>query len=367
MEMGSYLAVIKVVGVGGGGTNAVNRMVDAGLKGVEFIAANTDAQALQMCDSDIKLQMGAQLTKGLGAGANPDVGHAAANESRDEIKEALKGADMVFVTAGEGGGTGTGAAPVIAEVAKGEVGALTVGVVTRPFGFEGAQRERQAEEGVDRLREQVDTLIVIPNERLLAIVERRTSILDAFRKADDVLRQGVQGITDLITIPGLINLDFADVRTIMRDAGSALMGIGAASGESRAAEAAKNAISSPLLEQSVEGATGILLNITGGSDLGLFEVNEAAEIIQSAADQNSNIIFGAVIDEALADEVRVTVIATGFDRGIGPPAVPSFTREPRPERRPVDTQRRPPVMDESQRSSLEISEDEIDIPSFLKE
>src|SRR5215211_1258511 len=264
MESGSYLAVIKVVGVGGGGTNAVNRMVDAGLRGVEFIAANTDHQALQMCDADVKLNIGHELTKGLGAGADPHIGQGAAAESRDEIKEALKGADMVFVTAGEGGGTGTGAAPVIAEIAKHEIGALTVGVVTRPFTFEGAQRGRQAAEGIDRLREQVDTLIVIPNEKLLTIVERRTSILDAFRLADDVLRQGVQGITDLITIPGLINLDFADVRTIMHDAGSALMGIGAAAGENRAAEAAKAAISSPLLEESVEGATGILLNITGG-------------------------------------------------------------------------------------------------------
>src|SRR6186713_915724 len=311
---GSYLAVIKVVGVGGGGTNAVNRMVDAGLRGVEFIAANTDAQALQMCDADIKLNIGHEVTKGLGAGANPDVGFASAAESRDDIKEALKGADMVFVTAGEGGGTGTGAAPVIAEIAKNEIGALTVGVVTRPFGFEGQQRARQAQEGIDRLREMVDTLIVIPNERLLSIVERRTSILDAFREADNVLRQGVQGITDLITIPGLINLDFADVRTIMQDAGSALMGIGSAAGENRAAEAAKAAISSPLLEESVEGATGILLNITGPPDLGLFEVNEAAEIIHSAADANANIIFGAVIDEAMGDEIRVTLIATGFDK-----------------------------------------------------
>src|SRR4028118_2429231 len=260
---GSYLAVIKVVGVGGGGTNAVNRMVDAGLRGVEFIAANTDAQALAMCDADIKLNIGHELTKGLGAGASPEIGTGAAHESRDDIKEALKGADMVFVTAGEGGGTGTGAAPVIAEIAKEEIGALTVGVVTKPFGFEGTQRTRQAEEGIARLREVVDTLIVIPNEKLLAIVERRTSILDAFRLADDVLRQGVQGITDLITIPGLINLDFADVRTIMTDAGTALMGIGQASGESRAIEAAKHAISSPLLEESVEGATGILLNLTG--------------------------------------------------------------------------------------------------------
>src|SRR5919107_5941309 len=260
---GSYLAVIKGVGVGG--TNAVNRMVDAGLRGVEFIAANTDAQALQMCDADIKLNIGHEVTKGLGAGANPDVGFASAAESRDDIKEALKGADMVFVTAGEGGGTGTGAAPVIAEIAKTEIGALTVGVVTRPFSFEGGQRAKQAQEGIDRLRDVVDTLIVIPNDRLLSIVEKRTSIIDAFRIADDVLRQGVQGITDLITIPGLINLDFADVRTIMRDAGSALMGIGVAGGENRAAEAAKAAISSPLLEASVEGATGNLLNITGGS------------------------------------------------------------------------------------------------------
>ena len=317
MESGSYLAVIKVVGVGGGGTNAVNRMVDAGLRGVEFIAANTDAQALQMCDADIKLNIGTELTKGLGAGANPEIGQGAAAESRDDIKEALKGADMVFVTAGEGGGTGTGAAPVIADIAKNEIGALTVGVVTRPFGFEGTQRARQAQDGIDKLREFVDTLIVIPNEKLLSVVERRASLTDALREADNVLRQGVQGITDLITIPGLINLDFADVRTIMHDAGSALMGIGSSSGENRAGEAAKEAISSPLLEESVEGANGILLNITGGADLGLFEVNEAAEIVQGAADANANIIFGAVIDDSMADEVRVTVIATGFDHGRG--------------------------------------------------
>jgi cell division protein FtsZ len=354
-ESGGYLAVIKVVGVGGGGTNAVNRMVDAGLKGVEFIAVNTDAQALQMTDADVKLQIGSELTRGLGAGANPEVGYAAANESRDDLKEALKGADMVFVTAGEGGGTGTGAAPVIAEIAKHEVNALTVGVVTRPFTFEGANRQRQADEGIRRLGEMVDTLIVIPNERLLSIVERRTTILEAFRAADDVLRQGVQGITDLITIPGLINLDFADVRTIMHDAGSALMGVGSASGENRAAEAAKTAISSPLLETSVEGATGVLLNITGGSDLGLFEVNEAAEIVQSASAGDSNIIFGAVVDDSLGDEVRVTVIATGFDRRGGPRL---FDRETRP--------RRDVVMDDRQRSSLEIPDDEIDIPEFLK-
>ncbi len=377
MDTGSYLAVIKVVGVGGGGTNAVNRMVDAGLKGVEFISVNTDAQALQMTDADVKLQLGGQLTRGLGAGASPEIGQGAASESRDEIKEALKGADMVFITAGEGGGTGTGAAPVIAEVAKNEIGALTVGVVTRPFGFEGGRRTRQAAEGIDRLREQVDTLIVIPNEKLLAMVERRTSILDAFREADNVLRQGVQGITDLITTPGLINLDFADVRTIMRDAGSALMGIGTAAGENRASEAASNAISSPLLEQSVEGATGILLNITGGNDLGLFEVNEAAEIIQSAADRNSNLLFGAVINEDLDDEVRVTVIATGFDGGgPPPPPVPRFDVEQprdrdrsqsRSPRREEPSRGRGPIFDQSESSSLEIGDEDIDVPPFLKD
>jgi cell division protein FtsZ len=358
---GSYLAVIKVVGVGGGGTNAVSRMVDAGLHGVEFIAANTDAQALAMCDADIKLNIGHESTKGLGAGANPDVGLAAASESRDDIKEALKGADMVFVTAGEGGGTGTGAAPVIAEIAKNEIGALTVGVVTRPFDFEGSQRGRQAIEGIERLREVVDTLIVIPNEKLLAVVERRTSMLDAFREADNVLRQGVQGITDLITIPGLINLDFADVRTIMQDAGSALMGIGTASGESRCADAAKAAISSPLLEESVDGATGILLNITGGRDLGLFEVNDAAEIIQNEADSNANIIFGAVIDESMSDEVRVTVIGTGFDHRTGGLRT-STRRDSRAGARPD----RGPRISDRQRSNLEISDEDIDVPPFLR-
>src|SRR5829696_10067625 len=370
MDTGSYLAVIKVVGVGGGGTNAVNRMVDAGLKGVEFIAVNTDAQALQMTDADIKLQIGAQLTRGVGAGASPETGQGAASESRDELKEALKGADMVFITAGEGGGTGTGGAPVLAEVAKNEIGALTVGVITRPFAFEGGRRTRQAAEGIDRLGEQVDTLIVIPNEKLLSIVERRTSILDAFREADNVLRQGVQGITDLITIPGLINLDFADVRTIMRDAGSALMGIGTSAGENRASEAARGAISSPLLEQSVDGATGILLNITGGNDLGLFEVNEAAEIIQAASDRNSNIIFGAVIDEDLEDEVRVTVIATGFEGGGPQPAVPRFEpaeRERERSTRREEPRRSPPLFDQGSRSSLEIDEEEIDVPPFLRD
>src|SRR5581483_6375066 len=296
-QAGNYLAVIKVIGVGGGGTNAVNRMVDAGLSGVEFIAVNTDAQALLMSDADVKIHIGAQATRGLGAGANPEVGQAAAMESRDELKDSLKGADMIFVTAGEGGGTGTGAAPIVAEIGR-ELDVLTVGVVTRPFAFEGRRRAEVAENGIDALRDRVDTLIVIENDRLLQVVERQTSVMDAFRLADDVLRQGVQGITDLITIPGLVNLDFADVRTIMRDAGSALMGLGTAFGENRAAEAARTAVSSPLLESSIEGATGILLNVTGSSDLGLFEVNEAAEVVTSAADANANIIFGAVIDDA---------------------------------------------------------------------
>src|SRR6059036_2955861 len=291
-QAGNYLALIKVVGVGGGGSNAVNRMVDAGLSGCEFIAINTDAQALLMVDADVKMPIGSDVTRGLGAGADPAVGQAAATESRDELKEALKGADMVFVTAGEGGGTGTGAAPIVAELSR-ELGALTIGVVTKPFAFEGRRRSQQAELGIDNLRDRVDTLIVIENDRLLQVVEKQTSVVDAFRMADDILRQGVQGITDLITVPGLVNLDFADVRTIMREAGSALMGIGMASGENRAAEAARAAISSPLLELSVEGATGILLNITGGADLGLFEVNEAAEIIGSASDSDANIIFGA--------------------------------------------------------------------------
>jgi cell division protein FtsZ len=358
----SYLAVIKVVGVGGGGTNAVSRMIDAGLRGVEFVAANTDNQALGMVDADIKLNIGHEATKGLGAGANPDVGFSAAAESRDDIKEALKGADMVFVTAGEGGGTGTGAAPVIAEIAKNEIGALTVGVVTKPFTFEGSKRMQQADEGIARLREVVDTLIVIPNERLLGMVERRTSIMDAFKEADNVLRQGVQGITDLITIPGLINLDFADVRTIMEDAGSALMGIGTSNGESRAAEAARNAISSPLLEESVDGAQGIIFNITGGRDLGLFEVNEAAEVIHDAADPNANIIFGAVIDEQGGnDEVRVTVIATGFDHGRARP------RTAREDTRARATERdRSPRIGDRERSSLSISDDDLDIPPFLR-
>ncbi len=331
-QTGNYLAVIKVVGVGGGGSNAVSRMVDAGLSGVDFIAANTDAQALLVVDADMKVHIGAESTRGLGAGANPEVGKAAATESRDELKDALKGSDMVFVTAGEGGGTGTGGAPIVAEIAR-ELGALTVGVVTRPFGFEGRKRADQAMMGIEELRDNVDTLIVIENDRLLQVVEKRTSIIDAFRLADDILRQGVQGITDLITVPGIVNLDFADVRAIMSDAGSALMGIGTASGENRAAEAAHTAVSSPLLESSIEGATGILLNISGPPDMGLFEVNEAAEVVTSAADQNANVIFGAVIDDALKDEVRVTVIATGF----GPQAHRRRRRTTVPEEEPTPT------------------------------
>jgi cell division protein FtsZ len=305
-------ANIKVIGVGGGGNNAVNRMIAAGLKGVEFIAVNTDAQALFLSQASQKIQIGAKLTKGLGAGANPEVGEKAAEETRDELVQALRGADMVFVTAGMGGGTGTGAAPIVAEVAK-EIGALTVGVVTKPFTFEGKRRHSQADKGIENLKARVDTLITIPNDRLLQVIDKNTSIVDAFRIADDVLRQGVQGISDLIAVPGLINLDFADVKTIMFETGSALMGIGTAGGANRATEAARLAISSPLLETSIEGAKGVLLNITGGANLGLFEVNEAAEIISQAADPEANIIFGAVIDEKLGDEVRVTVIATGFD------------------------------------------------------
>jgi cell division protein FtsZ len=308
----NYLAVIKVVGIGGGGVNAVNRMIEEGLKGVEFIAINTDAQALLMSDADVKLDVGRELTRGLGAGANPDVGARAAEDHREEIEEVLKGADMVFVTAGEGGGTGTGGAPVVAKVAR-ELGALTIGVVTRPFGFEGKRRAVQAETGIERLRAEVDTLIVIPNDRLLSISDRHVSVLDAFKAADQVLLSGVQGITDLITTPGLINLDFADVKSVMSGAGSALMGIGSSRGDDRAVAAAEMAISSPLLEASIDGAHGVLLSIQGGSDLGLFEINEAAQLVANSAAVDANIIFGAVIDDALGDEVRVTVIAAGFD------------------------------------------------------
>ena len=308
----NYLAVIKVVGIGGGGVNAVNRMIEEGLKGVEFIAINTDAQALLMSDADVKLDVGRELTRGLGAGANPDVGAQAAMDHREEIEEVLKGADMVFVTAGEGGGTGTGGAPVVANVAR-SLGALTIGVVTRPFGFEGKRRAVQAETGIERLRAEVDTLIVIPNDRLLSISDRSVSVLDAFKAADQVLLSGVQGITDLITTPGLINLDFADVKSVMSGAGSALMGIGSSRGDDRAVAAAEMAISSPLLEASIDGAHGVLLSIQGGSDLGLFEINEAAQLVANSAAVDANIIFGAVIDDALGDEVRVTVIAAGFD------------------------------------------------------
>jgi len=338
----NQFATIKVIGVGGGGNNAVNRMISAGLQGVEFVAVNTDAQALKYSQAMVKMQIGAKLTKGLGAGANPEIGKKAAEESQDEIRKSLEGADMVFVTAGMGGGTGTGAAPIVAEIAK-ELGALTVGVVTRPFTFEGRKRADQAEKGIAELRSKVDTLIVIPNDRLLQVADKQTSITDAFRIADDVLRQGVQGISDLIAVPGLINLDFADVKTIMRETGSALMGIGRATGEKRAAEAAKMAISSPLLETSIEGAKGVLLNITGGSNLGLFEVNEAAEIISAAADPEANIIFGAVIDESLQDEVRVTVIATGFDQ--------KKTAKPKIEKE-LDLK--------------SFSTDDLDIPAFLR-
>ena len=307
----NYLAVIKVVGIGGGGVNAVNRMIEEGLKGVEFIAINTDAQALLMSDADVKLDVGRELTRGLGAGANPEVGNRAAEDHREEIEEVLKGADMVFVTAGEGGGTGTGGAPVVADVAR-SLGALTIGVVTRPFGFEGKRRASQAELGIERLRGEVDTLIVIPNDRLLSISDRHVSVLDAFKAADQVLLSGVQGITDLITTPGLINLDFADVKSVMSGAGSALMGIGSARGDDRSVAAAEMAISSPLLEASIDGAHGVLLSIQGGSDLGLFEINEAAQLVSNSAAPEANIIFGAVIDDALGDEVRVTVIAAGF-------------------------------------------------------
>ncbi|MGI9020005.1 MAG: cell division protein FtsZ [Solirubrobacterales bacterium] len=360
MVESSYLAVIKVVGAGGGGTNAVSRMVDAGLKGVEFIAVNTDVQALQACEADIKLSIGHQLTHGLGAGADPDVGAGAAAESRDNIKEALKGADMVFVTAGEGGGTGTGSAPVIAEIAKDEIGALTVGVVTKPFEFEGSRRMQQALEGIDKLRAKVDTLIIVPNQKLLQVVERQTSVQEAFRIADDILRQGVQGITDLITTPGQINLDFADVRTVMSNAGSAMMGIGAASGESRAVEAAKMAVSSPLMEESIDGATGMLLNVTGSEDLNLFEVDEAAELVVTSADKNANIIFGTVIDTTMGDEVRVTVIATGFEGFETLARTPIRTRE-RSRKRSVSP------LGDSERRDLRVSDDDIDVPSFLRD
>jgi cell division protein FtsZ len=321
----NYLAIIKVVGVGGGGVNAVNRMIEAGLRGVEFIAVNTDAQALLMSDADVKLDIGRDLTRGLGAGADPDKGRQAAEDHAQDIEDALKGADMVFVTAGEGGGTGTGGAPVVARIAR-ALGALTIGVVTRPFSFEGKRRAMQAEQGIVNLREEVDTLIVIPNDKLLQMIDHQIAILDAFKQADQVLMQGVSGITDLITTPGLINLDFADVKAVMSNAGSALMGIGSARGEDRARAAAETAVSSPLLEASIEGAHGVLLSIAGGSDLGLFEVSSAANLIQGAAHEDANIIFGTVIDDALGDEVRVTVIAAGFEGGQPPRRQPGISR-----------------------------------------
>ncbi|MGM0817782.1 MAG: cell division protein FtsZ [Actinomycetota bacterium] len=383
----NYLAVIKVVGIGGGGVNAVNRMIDAGLKGVEFVAVNTDAQALLMSDADVKLDVGRELTRGLGAGSDPDVGQKAAEEHRDEIEEVLKGADMVFVTAGEGGGTGTGGAPVIAEVSKG-LGALTIGVVTRPFSFEGRRRSVQAEKGIEDLRDAVDTLIVIPNDRLLEIADADTSMLAAFRLADDILLHGVAGITDLITTPGLINTDFADVSAIMRDAGSALMGIGRARGENRALEAARMAVSSPLLEASIDGARGVLLTISGGSDLGLYEVNESAEVIAQAADPDANIIFGTVIDDALGDEVKITVIAAGFDVSLSSSAPAAEPAQQQPQSQPsplagygLDDDEdddlfgggeEPAAQERGPRPPLLLDDDDdddddLDIPSFLKQ
>jgi cell division protein FtsZ len=361
----NYLAVIKVVGIGGGGVNAVNRMIEVGLKGVEFVAVNTDAQALLMSDADVKLDIGRDLTRGLGAGADPVIGRQAAEEHRDEIEEVLKGSDMVFITAGKGGGTGTGGAPIIAEVAK-SVGALTIGVVTRPFSFEGRQRAVKAEGGIAELKEKVDTLIVIPNDRLLDVGDATTSVLEAFRMADEVLLQGVQGITDLITTPGLINLDFADVKAIMTDAGSSLMGIGQARGENRAEEAARAAISSPLLEASIDGARGVLLNIAGGSDLGLFEVNEAANIISKAAHADANIIFGAVVDDTLGDEVRVTVIAAGFDRWGQREAEQLVKPEEEIFSIPAVGEGEPALVGEGESERLVFEDDELDIPSFLR-
>jgi cell division protein FtsZ len=380
----NYLAVIKVVGIGGGGVNAVNRMIEVGLKGVEFIAINTDAQALLMSDADVKLDVGRELTRGLGAGAAPEVGRQAAEDHRDEIEEVLKGADMVFVTAGEGGGTGTGGAPVVAAVAR-ALGALTIGVVTRPFSFEGRRRAGQAEEGIEALRAEVDTLIVIPNDRLLSISDKQVSVMDAFKSADQVLLSGVQGITDLITTPGLINLDFADVKSVMSGAGSALMGIGSARGEDRSVVAAEMAISSPLLEASMDGAHGVLISISGGSDLGLFEINEAAQLVADAAHPDANIIFGAVIDDALGDEVRVTVIGAGFDGGAPatkryeprrqvaapePEPVRERAYEPEPaavraEPRYAPTAPAPVAQPERPRRTV-VFEDDLDVPDFLK-
>ena len=367
--LNNYLAVIKVVGVGGGGTNAVNRMIEEGIRGVEFVAVNTDAQALAISDADIKVHIGTDITKGLGAGANPEVGKEAAEDSRDEIKAALAGADMVFITAGEGGGTGTGAAPVVADIAKNDVGALTVGVVTKPFSFEGRRRYGSAADGIKTLSENVDTLIVIPNDRLLDLSEKKTTMLEAFRMADDVLCQGTQGITDLITVPGLINLDFADVCTIMKGAGSAMMGIGIAAGDNRAADAATEAISSRLLESSIEGATRVLLSIAGNKDLGIQEINEAADRVAKNVDPDANIIFGTVVDESLGDQVRVTVIATGFNDSNVQQQLPTLnTQSPSRPSRPVQPQPTRPVTAQPQpaRTNNSSNEKEFDIPDFLK-
>ena len=355
----NYLAVIKVVGIGGGGVNAVNRMIEVGLKGVEFIAINTDAQALLMSDADVKLDIGREVTRGLGAGANPEVGRKAAEDHIDEIEEVLQGADMVFVTAGEGGGTGTGGAPIVAQVAR-SLGALTIGVVTRPFGFEGRRRQVQADQGVEDLRTEVDTLIVIPNDRLLSLADREISVIDAFRQADHVLLQGVSGITDLITTPGLINLDFADVKSVMHAAGSALMGIGSARGEDRATQAAEKAVSSPLLEAGIDGAHGVLLSVSGGSDLGLFEISEAARLVSDAAHPEANIIFGAVIDDTLGDEVRVTVIAAGFEGGEPP------VRKVAAPARSIDATGDIPAVQQPKATVFADSDDDLDVPDFLR-
>ena len=372
-NLSNYLAVIKVVGVGGGGTNAVNRMIEEGIRGVEFVAVNTDAQALAISDADIKVHIGADITKGLGAGANPEVGKEAAEDSRDEIKQAIAGADMVFITAGEGGGTGTGAAPVVAEIAKNDIGALTVGVVTKPFGFEGKKRYASALEGIKNLSEKVDTLIVIPNDRLLDLSEKKTTMLEAFRMADEVLCQGTQGITDLITVPGLINIDFADVCTIMRDAGTAMMGIGVASGDNRAIDAATEAISSRLLESSIEGATRVLLSIAGNKDLGIQEINDAAQLVADNVDPDANIIFGTVVDEALGDQVRVTVIATGFNDANVQQQLPTMAsaRTSSSSRSSSSSsngsaQRSSSQPSRSQSSSSSNANKEFDIPDFLK-
>ncbi len=368
---GDHLAVIKVVGVGGAGTNAVNRMVETGVRGVEFIAVNTDHQALLMSDADRTIHIGEELTKGLGAGANPEVGCQAAEESRAEIREALAEADMVFVTAGEGGGTGTGAAPIVAEIAREEIGALTVGIVTKPFGFEGRVRCNQAEQGVDLLSGKVDTLIVIPNDRLLEIVDKKTSMVDAFRIADDTLRQGIQGVTDLITVPGLINLDFADIRTVMKDAGTAMMGIGLASGENRALEAAQQATNSNLLETSIQGASRVLFSIAGGPDLTLTEVSDAARTIELCADENANIIYGQIIDESMKDAVRITVIATGFNNAPAQSAMTFGSRIPQQEFSPAEPAYAAPQASPMQAAPTTFSHqggyaDEDYIPDFLK-